>query len=60
MAALHDPQATPIKALQMSGDAKALAVCMSALPRGNPRQVVRCPLALANACSTRTIRASTS
>jgi len=39
MDALHDPQATPIEALQMSGDAKALAWCMSAL-EGVHRQVV--------------------
>ena len=39
MNALHDPQATPIEALQMSGDAKALAWCMSAL-EGAHRQVV--------------------
>ncbi len=31
MNALQDPQATPIEALQISGDAKALAWCMSAL-----------------------------
>ncbi|MES3024891.1 MAG: sigma-70 family RNA polymerase sigma factor [Pseudomonadota bacterium] len=37
--ALQDPQATPIEALQMSGDAKALAWCMSAL-EGVHRQVV--------------------
>lgn len=37
--ALHDPQATPIEALQLSGDAKALAYCMSAL-EGRHRQVV--------------------
>ena len=37
--ALQDPQATPIEALQMSGDAKALAVCMAAL-EGPQRQVV--------------------
>lgn len=29
--ALHDPQASPIEALQMSNDAKALAYCMAAL-----------------------------
>ena len=39
MNALQDPQATPIEALQMSGDAKALAVCMAAL-KGPQRQVV--------------------
>ena len=39
MNALHDPQATPIEALQMSADAKALAWCMSAL-EGAHRQVV--------------------
>lgn len=39
MDALQDPQATPIEALQMSGDAKALAWCMSAL-EGLHRQVV--------------------
>ncbi len=39
MNALQDPQATPIEALQMSGDAKALAWCMSAL-EGAHRQVV--------------------
>jgi RNA polymerase sigma-70 factor (ECF subfamily) len=39
MNALQDPQATPIEALQMSGDAKALAFCMSAL-EGLHRQVV--------------------
>lgn len=39
MNALQDPQATPIEALQMSGDAKALAYCMSAL-EGMHRQVV--------------------
>jgi RNA polymerase sigma factor (sigma-70 family) len=39
MNALQDPQATPIEALQMSGDAKALAWCMSAL-EGVHRQVV--------------------
>lgn len=37
--ALQDPQATPIEALQLSGDAKALAWCMSAL-EGMHRQVV--------------------
>ncbi len=37
--ALQDPQATPIEALQMSGDAKALAFCMSAL-EGMHRQVL--------------------
>jgi RNA polymerase sigma factor (sigma-70 family) len=39
MHALQDPQATPIEALQMSGDAKALAWCMSAL-EGAHRQVM--------------------
>ena len=39
MNALQDPQATPIEALHMSGDAKALAWCMSAL-EGAHRQVV--------------------
>jgi RNA polymerase sigma-70 factor (ECF subfamily) len=39
MNALQDPQATPIEALQMSADAKALAFCMSAL-EGLHRQVV--------------------
>jgi RNA polymerase sigma factor (sigma-70 family) len=39
MNALQDPQATPIEALQMSADAKALAWCMSAL-EGAPRQVL--------------------
>lgn len=39
MNALQDPQATPIEALQMSGDAKALAWCMSAL-EGAHRQVM--------------------
>lgn len=39
MAALHDPGATPIEALQLSRDAKALAYCMSAL-EGLHRQVV--------------------
>jgi RNA polymerase sigma factor (sigma-70 family) len=39
MNALQDPQATPIEALQMSGDAKALAFCMSAL-EGVHRQVI--------------------
>ena len=39
MNALQDPQATPIEALQMSGDAKALAWCMSAL-EGAQRQVM--------------------
>jgi RNA polymerase sigma-70 factor (ECF subfamily) len=39
MNALQDPQASPIEALQMSGDAKALAWCMSAL-EGAHRQVV--------------------
>ena len=37
--ALHDPGKTPIEALQMSSDAKALAYCMSAL-EGLHRQVV--------------------
>lgn len=39
MAALHDPRATPIDALLMSHDAKALAYCMSLL-EGAHRQVV--------------------
>ena len=39
MNALRDPQATPIESLQLSGDAKALAFCMSAL-EGLHRQVV--------------------
>jgi RNA polymerase sigma-70 factor (ECF subfamily) len=39
MHALQDPQATPIEALQMSGDAKALAHCMAQL-EGAHRQVV--------------------
>ena len=39
MNALQDPQKTPIEALQMSGDAKALAWCMSALD-GLHRQTV--------------------
>lgn len=39
MNALQDPQATPIEALQLSGDAKALAWCMSAL-EGAHRQVL--------------------
>ncbi len=39
MNALQDPQATPIEALQMSGDAKALAWCMSAL-EGMHRQTL--------------------
>ncbi len=39
MNALQDPQATPIETLQMSGDAKELAHCMSAL-EGAHRQVV--------------------
>lgn len=39
MNALQDPQATPIEALQMSADAKALAFCMSAL-EGLHRQVI--------------------
>ncbi|MDB5960907.1 MAG: polymerase subunit sigma [Massilia sp.] len=37
--ALQDPQRTPIEALQMSGDAKALAWCMAAL-EGAHRQVL--------------------
>lgn len=37
--ALHDPAVTPIEALQLSRDAKALAYCMSAL-EGLHRQVV--------------------
>jgi RNA polymerase sigma factor (sigma-70 family) len=37
--ALQDPQATPIEALHMSGDAKALAWCMAAL-EGPQRQVI--------------------
>jgi RNA polymerase sigma factor (sigma-70 family) len=37
--ALHDPGKTPIEALQMSSDAKALAFCMSAL-EGLHRQVI--------------------
>ncbi|GJI97467.1 RNA polymerase sigma factor [Duganella caerulea] len=37
--ALHDPGATPIEALEMSRDAKALAYCMSAL-EGLHRQVL--------------------
>jgi RNA polymerase sigma factor (sigma-70 family) len=37
--ALHDPAATPIEALQMSHDAKALAYCMSAL-EGLHRQAI--------------------
>lgn len=37
--ALHDPGATPIEALQISGDAKALAYCMSML-EGLHRQVI--------------------
>ena len=37
--ALHDPQATPIEALEMSADAKALAWCMSTL-EGAHRQAV--------------------
>ena len=37
--ALRDPSATPIEALEMSGDARALAHCMSALD-GVHRQVV--------------------
>ncbi|MES2264577.1 MAG: sigma-70 family RNA polymerase sigma factor [Pseudomonadota bacterium] len=39
MEALMDPQATPIEALQMSSDAKALAYCMSTL-EGLHRQVI--------------------
>ena len=39
MNALQDPQASPIEALQLSSDAKALAWCMSAL-EGVHRQVV--------------------
>jgi len=39
MNALQDPQATPIEALQLSGDAKALAHCMATL-EGVHRQVV--------------------
>lgn len=39
MNALLDPQATPIEALQISADAKALAFCMSAL-EGLHRQVL--------------------
>lgn len=39
MNALQDPHAMPIEALQMSGDAKALAWCMAAL-EGAHRQVV--------------------
>jgi RNA polymerase sigma-70 factor (ECF subfamily) len=39
MNALHDPAATPIEALELSRDAKALAYCMSAL-EGLHRQVV--------------------
>jgi RNA polymerase sigma factor (sigma-70 family) len=39
MNALQDPQATPIEALQISADAKALAWCMSAL-EGTHRQVL--------------------
>lgn len=37
--ALHDPGATPIEALQISSDAKALAYCMSML-EGLHRQVI--------------------
>lgn len=37
--ALHDPGATPIEALQISADAKALAYCMSML-EGLHRQVI--------------------
>jgi RNA polymerase sigma-70 factor (ECF subfamily) len=39
MQALQDPAATPIEALQLSGDAKALAHCMSML-EGLQRQVI--------------------
>ncbi|SFU84371.1 sigma-70 family RNA polymerase sigma factor [Pseudoduganella namucuonensis] len=39
MNALHDPKATPIESLQISGDAKALAYCMSLL-EGRQRQAV--------------------
>jgi RNA polymerase sigma-70 factor (ECF subfamily) len=39
MNALMDPGATPIEALQISGDAKALAYCMSAL-EGLHRQAI--------------------
>ncbi|WP_373989705.1 RNA polymerase sigma factor [Duganella sp. BuS-21] len=39
MNALHDPAATPIEALELSQDAKALARCMSAL-EGLHRQVL--------------------
>jgi RNA polymerase sigma-70 factor (ECF subfamily) len=39
MNALHDPAATPIEALTMSRDAKALAYCMTAL-EGLHRQVL--------------------
>jgi RNA polymerase sigma-70 factor (ECF subfamily) len=39
MNALHDPAATPIEALTISRDAKALAYCMSAL-EGMQRQVL--------------------
>ena len=39
MNALQDPGATPIEALQMSADAKALAYCMSAL-EGLHRQAI--------------------
>ncbi len=39
MNALHDPGKTPIEALQMSSDARALAFCMSAL-EGLHRQVI--------------------
>jgi RNA polymerase sigma factor (sigma-70 family) len=39
MNALQDPGATPIEALQMSSDAKALAYCMSAL-EGLHRQAI--------------------
>ena len=37
MNALQDPRATPIEALQMSGDAKALARCMAALSDAQAR-----------------------
>ena len=39
MAALHDPGVTPIEALLISSDARALALCMAAL-EGMHRQVV--------------------
>jgi RNA polymerase sigma-70 factor (ECF subfamily) len=42
MNALQDPAATPIEALTMSRDAKALAYCMSAL-EGMHRQVLGWP-----------------